>query len=427
MSDTDASWFVGLAVFSCLVCYLSSSFFKDVYDRTLGSTKGKKKRVKKGKRGNNNGSNGSPKTANSTVECEQEEVEEAEAEADSPNTEPEPEVAVEPRQKKSKTLRLKSTTEEKRRDAVQEALNNGAEDEDGFTVAVAKHTLKARKRYDNMTADEKKEYNKRKAKGEDEKWEVAGSKVTKSSNAYSFQTSVSGRKVPGKKQERSVQSVSTEQRDEFMKRLATMNKDLPQPVIDFRISVQGKWYPLQELLDTNDFEHAPQMVKCFALAPENCLGGMFVTVGGAEWMGVTTADEPWMMTGLVKPLLQLLAGEEGPLTTAMFIHETTNPTTQLSVKTEGDLAVLSLQHLRPPPKVSGVTHKVALKDFTEVMLKQFVPVVEFSRRIQYAVEEVRVKHEGLLASNPVKAQRMLDGLAEVCVLLKPPKVVVSCL
>eukprot|EP01061_Rhynchopus_euleeides_P027629 TRINITY_DN44925_c0_g1_i1.p1 TRINITY_DN44925_c0_g1~~TRINITY_DN44925_c0_g1_i1.p1 ORF type:complete len:452 (+),score=206.88 TRINITY_DN44925_c0_g1_i1:41-1357(+) len=403
--EVGASWYAALAVFAAIVGYLVTQFFPTAHEAvTSGSAQRSNKKKKK--------------TQSKKTQPADKAAPANDASAGEDEGAPAPAQDA-PKKGKNKVLKLRTPQKDREDDAVRQALlNPGGEDDEGFQVAVSKHTLQGKQRVDKMSLEEKKEYLKRREKAEDAKWETAGSKMTRSSNAYSTSHSVTGKKVPAKKQERTVSQVSPEERAAMMKKLSSRKEDLPPASFAMKVSVQGNWYPIAELLATDDFAHAPQMVKCFALSPESCVGGYFIKIGGKEWMGESTADEPWMMSGLLKPYLQLLAGEEGPLTTPLFIDDSTNPTTQLSVKQNADdedpmtAAVLLLQHLRAPPKVSSVAFKVSFKDFTAQLLKEFELFVEFSRRMSYAVSEVRLKHEALMESNPAKAGRILKGLKE---------------
>ena len=401
--DLGASYYVALGVFTLLVCYLSSKFFTTApagigetgLSKAGSSSRGKKKKAK--------GKQDQPKEQSGSEDFDDASGKNASSEeADT----------------KKKPVTLKKPKAAKAKAAAQAALEGSGEDDEGFAVSVGKKARSNAQQLGKMTDAEKKAYLKRKADLEDASWDHvgAGGKVTKaSSNAYSTSVSVAGRKVPPKKQGRTVEALSDSAMAERLQQLAAHKEALPAVTCDIKVHVQGQWYPITELLETNDFSHAPSMVKCYAQAPDSCRGGLFMNIGGKDWMGEVTSDEIWMITTLLKPLTQLVGtDDETSVKVSLFVDDKMSSTTSLATKEKGGKAVVTVQHLHVPSKISSIAHTVALEEFTATLLPQLEAYSTYARRMDIAFESQVLKNEALKETNPAKAERMLDGLSNVC-------------
>ena len=119
------------------------------------------------------------------------------------------------------------------------------------------------------------------------------------------------KRLPKHQQQRQVNTITDEERQAMLRKQHSALTQKPADVgVEFRVKVQDKWYPIKSLLETNDFEHAPKMVKVAALN-NKFLGGFFISTGGEKfWANEHTVDELWMATTYLTGMTKMLEAKE---------------------------------------------------------------------------------------------------------------------
>eukprot|EP01063_Lacrimia_lanifica_P028154 TRINITY_DN4067_c0_g2_i1.p1 TRINITY_DN4067_c0_g2~~TRINITY_DN4067_c0_g2_i1.p1 ORF type:complete len:481 (+),score=214.80 TRINITY_DN4067_c0_g2_i1:79-1443(+) len=323
--------------------------------------------------------------------------------------------------KKNKVTTLKKNVKEVLREKADAAIRDGAEeDEEGFQTMVSKRDKENKKRLAAMAPEDAREWKRKAAAAEDEKWSIAGpSRAVKGGNAYAGLSAghvpnVVGRKVPKKKEGRTV-NLSPEEIAAKLKKFDGKAQELSTVRCGFNLSVQGTWYPCSDLIATNDFGHAPQLLKCHALNPSTCVAMLKVNIGGKDWMNETVGDEPWLVSGWYAPLTKLVAKAATEVDATVFWQADAGfPDAAVRlVSPAASSETLQLSYVRASPQLSTAVMKIDFKAFAVDFLAASKDLLSVVEKLWAAVEVLEAKHQAQMEANPERAEKMLTGLAEV--------------
>eukprot|EP01064_Diplonema_japonicum_P007526 TRINITY_DN15154_c0_g1_i2.p1 TRINITY_DN15154_c0_g1~~TRINITY_DN15154_c0_g1_i2.p1 ORF type:complete len:422 (+),score=92.78 TRINITY_DN15154_c0_g1_i2:63-1328(+) len=395
MANLDFTWFMTLFVLGILVFSLFKRYGQTIEHVEEDVVKGGgRRKKKKGKQ-----------------QQQQQQQPQQQQEGSLEVTEPE----QEPKKKPSKPLKI-SDPGKGARDAIARA--DGTEDDDGFKTVVPGKSKDNKRRIAALPIEKRKELQKRKEQHEDDKWNVVPSATHNGPNAYSqlstsHKTKTVGKALPVKKSERVIGNgtIPTQaMMEKIMSQRAPAEESGIDPVdLNFRINVQGKWYEINELLATNNFDHAPQMAKVFISNPESCQGGMFCKINSKMWAGEHTADEPWMVTGLVLPLCKILNGDATDVEATIAWQDGA----ALRLTLPSPTSCLNLQHVRASSKHPSGVFKVDLKDFSSKFVSAYSSFLTFAQKMEDGCTVQEAKLQTLLETNEPKATRLLENLETV--------------
>eukprot|EP01060_Flectonema_neradi_P002376 TRINITY_DN11454_c0_g1_i1.p1 TRINITY_DN11454_c0_g1~~TRINITY_DN11454_c0_g1_i1.p1 ORF type:complete len:453 (+),score=108.18 TRINITY_DN11454_c0_g1_i1:58-1359(+) len=407
MAELSITWYAAVIILTlCLLKYLSRSFSNksnedEFLDRAIIKGNWVKEEKKKSKK----------KQTQKQAKKE-------------PVRTPSPDAAV-VEKKSHKTVKLRKEKGTEMSERVAEVKARGIDrleesDDEGFTTVVGSRTKGMMKKLSKMSKTERSAFLAEQERKNDAKWDIDPDKIpAKSKNAFML-PKTEGKAVPKKKTERKTATInpsavtdgkihlkaSPEMLAEI-ERLRKAESALPDVNLSYKVSIEGSWYPISELLSTADFAHAESLYKRWVANPQTCLGCSFLRIEGKDWTGAATADEPWVVSGWVPALLKLISGDKEAYAT---------------VCTEGDWRVkmtlvsedvVQMEHVDRPAKLSSAVHKVSLKQLSEAFQKELSLLVDFMIKIESVSESFSERMTELRDSNPERADRNLERHATV--------------